>query len=173
MARVGPLVGIARVLRRERPETRIAVSEPANAQMIGSGTGQQRTPDGAPSASHPAWEPHAIEGWAPDFIPFVLQEAIDSAFYDEVIPIGAAEGVKWAKALARKEGILTGISGGSTFAAALRIADAAPGGSVILCMLPDTGERYLSSSLFDGIEAEMTDEERELSRSTPAAQYPS
>ena len=169
----GTLVGIARVLRRERPETRIAVSEPANAQMIGSGTGQQRTPDGAPSASHPAWEPHAIEGWAPDFIPFVLQEAIDSAFYDEVVPIAAAEGVKWAKALARNEGILTGISGGSTFAAALRIADAAPAGSVILCMLPDTGERYLSSSLFDGIEAEMTDEERELSRSTPAAQYPS
>jgi cysteine synthase A len=169
----GTIVGIARVLRRERPETRIVLSEPANAQMIGSKVAQERTPDGAPSASHPSWQPHAIEGWAPDFIPLVLQEGIDSSFYDEVIPVAAADGVEWARALAKKEGILTGISGGSTFAAALQIADTAPAGSVILCMLPDTGERYLSSALFDGIEAEMTDEERELSQSTPSAQYAS
>ena len=166
----GTIVGIARVLRRERPETRIVLSEPANAQMIGSKVAQERTPDGAPSASHPSWQPHPIEGWAPDFIPLVLQEGIDSSFYDEVIPVAAADGVEWARALAKKEGILTGISGGSTFAAALQIADTAPAGSVILCILPDTGERYLSSALFDGIEAEMTDEERELSQSTPSAQ---
>jgi len=169
----GTIVGIARVLRRERPETRIVLSEPANAQMIGSKVAQERTPDGAPSASHPSWQPHPIEGWAPDFIPLVLQEGIDSSFYDEVIPVAAADGVEWARALAKKEGILTGISGGSTFAAALQIADTAPAGSVILCILPDTGERYLSSALFDGIEAEMTDEERELSQSTPSAQYAS
>jgi cysteine synthase A len=167
----GTLVGVARVLRRERPETRIALCEPANAPMIGSRVEQQRTTNGAPSASHPAWEPHAIEGWAPDFIPLVLQEGIDSRFYDAVVPIGAADGVKWARALARNEGILTGISGGSTFAAARQIADAAPAGSVILCMLPDTGERYLTSPLFEGIAGEMTDEERDLSRSTPSAQY--
>ena len=167
----GTLVGVARVLRRERPETRIVLSEPVNAQMIGSGIGQQRTPDGAPLVSHGAWEPHAIEGWAPDFIPLVLQEAIDSGFYDEVVPIAGAEGVKWARALARKEGILTGVSGGSTFGAARQIADRAPPGSVILCMLPDTGERYLSSPLFAGIEEEMSDEEKDLSRSTPSAQY--
>jgi cysteine synthase A len=169
----GTIVGIARVLRRERPETRIVLSEPASAQMIGSKVAQERTPDGAPSASHPSWRPHTIEGWAPDFIPLVLQEGIDSSFYDEVIPVAAADGVEWARALAKKEGILTGISGGSTFAAALQIAHTAPAGSVILCMLPDTGERYLSSALFDGIEAEMTDEERELSQSTPSAQYAS
>ena len=169
----GTIVGIARVLRRERPETRIVLSEPANAQMIGSKVAQERTPDGAPSASHPSWQPHPIEGWAPDFIPLVLQEGIDSSFYDEVIPVAAADGVEWARALAKKEGILTGISGGSTFAAALQIADTAPAGSVILCILPDTGERYLSSALFDGIEAEMTDDERELSQSTPSAQYAS
>jgi cysteine synthase A len=167
----GTLVGVARVLRRERPDTRIAVCEPDNAQLVGSGIDQQRTSDGAPSVSHAAWQPHAIEGWAPDFIPFVLQEAIDSNFYDEIVPVSGAEGVKWARALAQKEGILTGISGGSTFAAALRIADKAPGGSVILCMLPDTGERYLSSPLFEGIEEEMTDEEQALSNSTPSAQY--
>lgn len=169
----GTLVGVARVLRRERPETRIALSEPESAQMLGSGVEQERGPDGAPSVSHPAWGSHAIEGWAPDFIPLVLQEGIDSHFYDIVVPIAAADGLKWAKALARDEGILTGISGGSTFAAALEIAHTAPAGSVILCMLPDTGERYLTSPLFEGIESEMTDEERQLSRSTPAAQYPS
>ena len=167
----GTLVGVARVLRRERPETRIVLSEPANAQMIGSGIEQRRTADGAPFVGHSAWEPHPIEGWAPDFIPLVLQEGIDSGFYDEVVPITGAEGVKWARALAQKEGILTGISGGSTFGAARQIADRARRGSVILCMLPDTGERYLSSALFESIEDEMTDEEKDLSRSTPSAQF--
>lgn len=167
----GTLVGVARVLRRERPETRIALSEPANAQMIGSGLSQQRAADGAPCISHPAWKPHAIEGWAPDFIPLVLQEGVDANFFDEIVPIAAAEGIEWARALARNEGILTGISGGSTFGAARQIAAKAPAGSVILCMLPDTGERYLTSPLFEDIEDEMTDEETALSRSTPSAQY--
>jgi cysteine synthase A len=167
----GTLVGVARVLRRERPETRIVLTEPANAQLVGSGIGQERTQDGAPLVSHSAWEPHPIQGWTPDFIPLVLQEGIDSSLYDEVRPIAGAEGVKWARALAQKEGILTGISGGSTFAVARQIADQAPAGSVILCMLPDTGERYLSSPLFEGIEEEMTEEERALSRSTPSAPF--
>lgn len=167
----GTLVGVARLLRRERPETRIALSEPVNAQMIASSLGQERGTDGAPSASHPAWQPHPIEGWAPDFIPLVLQEGIDSRFFDEVVPVAAGDGIKWARALACREGILTGISGGSTFAATRQIADRSPAGTVILCMLPDTGERYLSSALFEGIESEMTEEERALSLSTPSAQY--
>ena len=167
----GTSVGVARVLRRERPETRIVLAEPANARLVHSGIGQERKPDGAPLVSHAAWEPHPIEGWTPDFIPLVIQEGIDSGFYDEVVPITAAEGIKWARDLAQKEGILTGISGGSTFAVARQVADKASPGSVILCMLPDTGERYLSSALFEGIETEMTDEEKELSRSTPSAQY--
>jgi len=167
----GTLVGVARVLRRERPETRIVLSEPTNAQLVASGIEQQRAADGSPAVSHPAWEPHPIQGWTPDFIPFVLQEGIEQRFYDEVVPIAGAEGVKWAKALAQKEGILTGISGGSTFGVARQIADKAAAGSVILCMLPDTGERYLSSPLFDDIEEGMTDEERALSRSTPSARY--
>ena len=167
----GTVVGVGRVLRRERPETRIVLSEPANAQLVGSGIEQQRTADGGPLVSHAAWEPHPIQGWTPDFIPLVLQEGIDSSLYDEVVPVAGAEGVKWARALAQKEGILTGISGGSTFAVAHQVAEKAPAGSVILCMLPDTGERYLSSPLFETIEEEMTDEERQLSRSTPSAQY--
>ncbi len=128
--------------------------------------------DGAPAASHPAFEPHPIQGWTPDFIPNVLQEAIDADLYDEVMPIAGPEGMKWAKALAQKEGIFTGISGGATFAVARQIAETAPAGSVILCMLPDTGERYMTTPLFDGIEAEMDEEEMALSRSTPGCQFP-
>ncbi len=167
----GTLVGVARVLRKERPETRIVLSEPANAQLIASGHAQERTANGAPSASHPAFEPHPIQGWTPDFIPNVLQEGIDTKLYDDLVPIAGAEGTKWAKELASKEGIFTGVSGGSTFAVAHKIAEAAPPGSVILCMLPDTGERYMTTPLFDGIEAEMNEEETALSRSTPGFQF--
>ena len=125
-----------------------------------------------PTESHPEFEPHPIQGWTPDFIPWVLQEAIDKSYYDELIPIPGAEGIEWSRRLAAKEGIFTGISGGSTFAVAMRLAEKAPEGSVMLVMLPDTGERYLSTPLFEGIEEEMTDEEREVSMSSPTAQMP-
>ena len=167
----GTIAGVGRVLRRERPETTIVLSEPANAQLLGSGQGQERGAGGAPAASHPAFTPHPIQGWTPDFIPSVLQEAIDDSLYDEVVPIPGPEGIKWAKALAQKEGIFTGISGGATFGVARQIAERAPAGSVILCMLPDTGERYLSTPMFDGIEAEMSEEELALSRSTASCQF--
>ena len=168
----GTVAGVARVLRRERPETKIVLTEPANAQLVGSGKPQERGVGGAPAASHPAFEPHPIQGWTPDFIPSVLQEAIDGKFYDEVMPIAGPEGMKWARALAQQEGIFTGISGGAAFAVARQIAGTAPAGSVILCMLPDTGERYMTTPLFDGIEAEMNAEELALSRSTPGGQFP-
>jgi len=99
-----------------------------------------------------------------------LQEAIDDSLYDELIPVAGADGIAWAKKLAAKEGIFTGVSGGSTFAIAMQIAETAPEGSVILCMLPDTGERYLSTPLFEGIREEMDEEEITLSKSTPSAQ---
>jgi cysteine synthase A len=167
----GTVAGVGRVLRKERPETRIVLSEPANAQLLGSGKAQERAAGGAPAASHPAFEPHPIQGWTPDFIPYVLQEAIDHSFYDQVIPIAGPDGIKWARALAQKEGIFTGISGGATFAVAHKIAETAAEGSVILCMLPDTGERYMTTPLFEGIEADMDEEETALSRSTPGYQF--
>ncbi|MEX4006349.1 PLP-dependent cysteine synthase family protein [Neoaquamicrobium sediminum] len=166
----GTVAGVGRVLRRERPETRIVLAEPANAQLIGSGHLQERAPNGAPASSHSAFEPHPIQGWTPDFIPQVLQEAIDTRLYDEVTPVAGAEGIKWAKALAQAEGILTGISGGASFAVANHIAGRAPAGSVILCILPDTGERYMTTPLFDGIEADMDEQERAYSLSTPGFQ---
>ena len=168
----GTVTGVARVLRRERPETKIILSEPANAQIVGSGHVQQRDADGSPAVSHPHFEPHPIQGWTPDFIPLVLQESIDNKLFDELVPVAGAAGIEWSRKLAAQEGIFTGISGGSSFAVAIQVAQQAEPGSVILCMLPDTGERYLSSPLFEGISEDMTEEEVALSKSTPGYQMP-
>lgn len=168
----GTVAGVGRVLRRHRPETKIILSEPANAQLIGSGHVQKRKADGSPDESHPAFEPHPIQGWTPDFIPLVLQEAIDNHYYDELIPVAGARGIEWSKKLATREGIFTGVSGGSTFAVAMDVAAKAEPGSVLLCMLPDTGERYLTSPLFEGIEEVMTEDEIALSLSTPGFHMP-
>ena len=100
-----------------------------------------------PTESHPSFEPHPIQGWTPDFIPYVLQEAVDGSYYDELIPVTGPDGISWSRRLATEEGIFTGISGGSTFAIAMKIAETAPKGSVLLVMLPDTG-RALS---FDSV----------------------
>jgi len=158
----GTVTGVARVLRRDLPQCKIILSEPHNAQLVGSGQPQARDQDGTPSCSHPAWEPHVIQGWTPDFIPTVLQEGIDSGCYDEVLPVNGMEGMEWAARLAAEEGILTGVSGGSTLATAMEVAARAPEGSSILVMLPDTGERYLSTPLFESIPAEMNSEEAAL-----------
>ncbi|PWJ10326.1 PLP-dependent cysteine synthase family protein [Jannaschia seohaensis] len=166
----GTVSGVARVLRKERPETKVILTEPANAAIVSSGYVNTRNEAHQPTESHPNFEPHPIQGWTPDFIPWVLQEAIDKSYYDELIPIAGPEGIEWSRRLAAQEGIFTGISGGSTFAVAMRLAERAPNGSVMLVMLPDTGERYLSTPLFEGIEEDMTSEEREISMSTPSAQ---
>jgi len=166
----GTISGIGRVLRKERPETKIILTEPANAQLLGSGHAQDRDANGAPAVSHPAFEPHPIQGWTPDFIPAVLEEAIKGGYYDELIPVAGPDALKCAQDLAQKEGIFTGISGGGTFAVALAVAEKAPAGSVILCMLPDTGERYLSTPMFENIAEDMDAEETAISMSTPDAQ---
>ncbi len=168
----GTVTGVARVLRKERPDIKIILAEPANAQLVGSGKPQERDSDGAPAVSHPAFEPHPIQGWTPDFIPLVLQESIDKHFFDELIPVPGPVAIEWSKKLAQKEGIFTGISGGATFAIAMQVAEKAKPGSVILCMLPDTGERYLSSPLFENIAEGMTEEEIALSHSTPGFHMP-
>jgi len=166
----GTIAGVARVLRKERPDTKIILTEPDNAQLVGSGHAQERDETGSPSVSHPSFEPHPIQGWTPDFIPLVLQEVLDNNYYDELIPTAGADGIAWAKKLAQKEGIFTGISGGATFCAAIQVAEKAEPGSVILCILPDTGERYMTTPLFAGIEEEMDEEEMALSLSTPGYQ---
>ena len=166
----GTVSGVSRVLKRDRPDTKIILTEPANAAIVGSGYVNTRNEANQPTESHPTFEPHPIQGWTPDFIPYVLQETLDNAYYDELLPVAGAEGIAWSKRLAAEEGIFTGISGGSTFAVAMQVAESAPDGSVMLVMLPDTGERYLSTPLFEGIAEDMTDEERAISMSTPTAQ---
>jgi cysteine synthase len=168
----GTVSGVGRVLRKERPQTKIILSEPTIAPLLGSGVAQQRGADHAPAASHPAFTPHPIQGWTPDFIPYVLQEAVDGRYYDEVIPVAGPDAIAWSRRLATEEGIFTGISGGASLAVAMQVAGRAPEGSVICCMLPDTGERYLSTPLFEGVATDMTPEEETLSRSTPGFQMP-
>jgi cysteine synthase len=166
----GTVTGVARVLRAERPSTRIILSEPTIAQLLGSGVPQERGRDHAPAGSHPAFTPHPIQGWTPDFIPHVLQESVDRHYYDELIAVAGPDAMAWSRRLAAEEGIFTGVSGGASLAVAMQVAERAAEGSVICCMLPDTGERYLSTPLFEGVATEMTDEEIALSRSTPGYQ---
>mgnify|MGYP003326878518 CR=1 FL=1 len=130
----GTISGVTRILRKERPDTRVILSEPANAQLLGSGIAQERDENHAPAVSHSAFEPHPIQGWTPDFIPFVLQETIDNNYFDQNIPVSGDDGIFWAKELASKEGIITGVSGGSTFAIAMEVAKVADKHSNILCL---------------------------------------
>ena len=122
----GTITGVGRVLRKERPETKIILSEPSIAQLLGSGVAQERGADNSPAASHSAFTPHPIQGWTPDFIPYVLQESVDKHYYDELIPIAGPDAIAWSRRLAAEEGIFTGISGGASLAAAMQVAERAP-----------------------------------------------
>jgi cysteine synthase len=127
----GTLTGAGEIIKKARPETRIVVTEPVGASLLGGAE----------------WKPHKIQGWTPDFVPAVLNRSVA----DELVTVADEEAIQTARALAAKEGIFCGISSGGTFAAALKVAQKAPKGSVILAMLPDTGERYLTTALFEGI----------------------
>jgi cysteine synthase A len=163
----GTLKGVARVFQKELPDTRIVVCEPADAPMLSSGTAQQRNADGSPAAPNAAFKPHPMQGWSPDFIPKLTGDAVDMKVIDRILTIAGPDAMKCAKELAQKEGIFVGITAGATFAGALQVAKDAPNGSNILCMLPDTGERYLSTPLFADIPADMTEDEQAISQSTP------
>jgi cysteine synthase A len=133
----GTLTGAGDVLKRARPDLTIIATEPEGAALL---SGRE-------------WAPHKIQGWTPDFVASVL----DRSLVDEIVTVSDLESRDASRALAAKEGIFTGVSGGGTFAAAHKVAEQAPAGSVVLAMLPDTGERYLSTFLFEGIN-EGTDE---------------
>ncbi|MFQ5983514.1 MAG: cysteine synthase A, partial [Woeseiaceae bacterium] len=167
----GTLKGVARVLREKSPETKIIVCEPDNSQILGSGIPQERTADGTPADSHPLFRPHLMQGWSPDFIPKLTEDAVTSAHIDRVIPINGDDALRLSRALAQDEGIFVGISAGATLAGAIQVSEGAEEGTNVLCMLPDTGERYLSTPLFDDIPVEMTAEEVEISKSTPGYRF--
>ena len=127
----GTLTGAGQMIRLARPEVQIIVCEPAGAALL---SGQPFTP-------------HKIQGWTPDFVPAVLKREVPH----RIVTVTDAEALENARGLSRREGIFCGISSGATFAAALKVANEAPEGAVLLAMLPDTGERYLSTVLFEGI----------------------
>jgi cysteine synthase len=164
----GTLNGVMRVLKREMPDTKVVLCEPADAPLISSGQEQKRNADGTPAAGHPAFKPHPLQGWTPDFIPKITDD-VDMARVHKVLKIENAEAMRWSRELAAKEGIFVGITSGATFAGAMAIAKEAPKGANILAMLPDTGERYLSTPLFADVPADMTEEEQKIFRSTPYA----
>jgi cysteine synthase A len=128
----GTLTGAGEVIKQARPEVKIIATEPVEAAML----------------SGNEWKPHKIQGWTPNFIPGVLNPAVA----DQLVPVSDDDGKHWALRLAREEGIFVGLSAGATLAAAMKVAESAPAGSSILAMLPDTGERYLSTWLFEEIE---------------------
>ena len=168
----GTLKGVARVLAKERPDTKIVVCEPQDAQLLGSGAEQARNADGSPASGHPAFKPHPMQGWTPDFIPKLTGDAVDTGVISRIIAIPNPDAMRCSRELAQKEGIFVGITAGATFAGALKVCAEAPKGATVLCMLPDTGERYLSTPLFADIPADMNEDEINISRSTPGAQMP-
>jgi len=167
----GTLKGVARTLRQARPDIRIVVAEPDNSPLLGSGIRSQRNGDGLEAGAHPAFRPHLMQGWTPDFRSQLVEDAVDLKLIDEIIPVAGNDALATARDLASREGILVGTTAGATLAAAITLARKASKGSRILCMLPDTGERYLSTPLFADVPVEMTDEELSISRSTPGGRF--
>ena len=166
----GTLKGVARVLKEQSPNTRIVVCEPEVASLLTDGVPQKRNDDGSPAESHPSFSPHPMQGWTPDFIPKLAGDSIDAEHADQILTVANPRAMECSRNLAQQEGIFVGISAGATLAAALEVAEGAAEGSNILAMLPDTGERYLTTPLFENIETEMSAEESELSASTPSCQ---
>jgi len=167
----GTLKGVGRVLKKQSPDTKIILCEPDNAQILASGVAQERNADGSPAASHPSFSPHPMQGWTPDFVPQLTEDALSLHLADRILPVNGKDALAASHNLARQEGLFVGISGGATLAGALQICAEAPEGSNVLCMLPDTGERYLSTPLFEDIETDMNADEMEISRSTPNYQF--
>ena len=169
----GTLKGVSRVLKEKSPDTKIIVCEPDNSPILGSGIPQDRLDDGTPRDSHPLFRPHLMQGWSPDFIPQLAEDVVDAKLIDGIVPIDGNEALRLSKALAQEEGIFVGISAGATLAGAVAVAEKAEPGSNILCMLPDTGERYLSTPLFEDIPADMNESEEDIARSTPNYRFDS
>jgi cysteine synthase A len=167
----GTLSGVSRVLKQRSPRTRVVVCEPDNSAILASGIAQPRNADGSARGSHPHFRPHVMQGWSPDFVPAIVEEVRQGARIDEFIAIDGNDAMRCARELARQEGIFVGTSSGATLAGALQVAARAPAGSTVLCMLPDTGERYMTTPLFADVPEDMTDEELAISRSTPGYRF--
>jgi len=168
----GTLQGVGKYLRQHSPGTQIVVCEPDNAPMLLSGAGTEYNADRTITNPHASWRPHLLQGWSPDFIPKLVTEAVDAGLMDELVHIGSSDAMSTARDLARKEGVFTGTSGGGTLFGALEVAKSAPAGSTMVVMLPDTGERYLSTPLFADIPADMSAEEKEMAGAPESTKPP-
>ena len=167
----GTMLGVASVLKARSKATRIIGCEPENSQILASGRIHPMRPDGVPSVSHPVFRPHPMQGWTPDFVPPFAAKALESGLIDEIEPVAGNDAISWSRKLAVREGIFCGITSGATFAAAMAVARRAPRGSRILAMLPDTGERYLSTPLFADVPEQMTADELDISNSTQGHRF--
>jgi len=167
----GTMAGAGKMIKQARSDTKIILCEPTDAQLVSSGLKQVRRADGTPKKSHPAFSPHPIQGWTPDFIPDITERNLHVA--DSMMEVEPDKSIEMALRLASEEGIFSGISGGATVLGAVKVAEKAPEGSTILAMIADTGERYMSTLLFSSIESDMNEEEKALSTSTPYGQYDS
>ncbi|CAK9055893.1 unnamed protein product [Durusdinium trenchii] len=166
----GTYAGVGKLLREKRPEVKLCLAEPADAPLVASGHKMDRYPDGSCKATHPAFRPHPIQGWTPDFLAKVAEDGIKELGYDEYIPIPSGGAIEMSLMLSQTQGIFTGISGGASAWAAIEVAKKAPEGSVILAVIADTAERYLSTPLFSQVSADMDEEEAAISKSTPSFQ---
>ncbi|HSB23180.1 MAG TPA: cysteine synthase A [Burkholderiaceae bacterium] len=167
----GTLLGVARGLKAADRGIRVVAAEPDNSPLLGSGVTQPRDADGRPTASHPHFRPHLMQGWSPDFVSRLTEVAVREQLIDEVVPVAGQDALRLSRALATQEGIFVGPSSGATLAAALAVASRSAPGTNIVCMLPDTGERYLSTPLFEHVGETMNDEELAISRSTPGHRF--
>ena len=167
----GTIAGVSRTLKADSPTTRIVAVEPDNAQIMASGHVQAFNADGSAAESHPGFRPHPMQGWSPDFISAIANDALMDGRIDDFTTVTGDKAMEMSRALATREGIFVGITAGATFAAALEIAKTAPEGTKILAMLPDTGERYLTTPLFADISDEMSAEEMAISRSTETIRF--
>ena len=163
----GTLLGCARAFKEVDERIRVVFAEPDNSQLLGSGIAQPQDTDGTPSVSHPNFRPHLMQGWSPDFISKLTENAVEDRLIDMIEPVSGVDALRLSRALATREGIFVGTSSGATLAAALAVAKRSHKGTNIVCMLPDTGERYLSTPLFEDIGEDMNDEELAISHSTP------
>jgi cysteine synthase A len=154
----GTVKGVARALKQKSPHTKIIVTEPDNSQVLGTGLTDR-------------FRPHPVQGTSPDFIPKLTADAKASGWIDQIVPVNGADALRLARELATREGVFAGISAGAAVAAALKVAETAAAGATILAMLPDTGERYLSTPLFDDVAVDMTPEEEEISKSSPLCRF--
>ena len=167
----GTFLGVGTHLRKVSPATKICMAEPDNSALLYSDVKTEYQENGVFKDPHPVWRPHLIQGWTPDWIPKLVADGVENVGYDCLLQVGGHEAMRCARELAVKEGIFTGVSGGATLAAALEVAAKAEEGAVVVFMVPDTAERYLSTPLFEGISADMNAEELEISRSTPLYRF--